>query len=252
MKNQLGAVDVAIWATQIVAQLVLLLSITRRQLYQRLPGFSAYVLVSVLDSILLFVIAFFADYATYYRTFYLAGHVVSAFAFLTLMEFGWQVLPGLELPRKKQALGCLLIAIALILIFVWFWPIHSLGNEKRIEIGACLIVAATFAFIAGYSRFIGLHWSRLVGGVAFTLGIIHFMDGVMKALIGHVPFSIAVHIRQTRQLVGVLSIIAWIVVVLSPWGEYPMSETDLENAENVIAGTEVSLRSLALEGSTKA
>jgi hypothetical protein len=250
MKDQLGAFDVAIWATQIVAQLVLLLSVTRRHLYRRLPGFSAYVLVSVLDSVLLFAVAFFADYATYYRTFYLAGHIVSAFAFLTLMEFGWQVLPGLELPRRKQALSCLLIAIALIVLFVGSWPIRSF--EKRIEVGACLIVAATFAFIAGYSRYLGLRWSRLVGGIAFTLGVIYFMDGIMKALIGHASYTIAVHIRQIRQVVGFLSVVAWIVVVLSPWGEYPMSEADLEHAENLVADTEVRLRSLALEGSTKA
>src|ERR1700753_220953 len=123
MKDQLSAFDVAIWAAQIVAQLVLLWSVTKRKLYRRLPGFSAYAFVSVLDSILLFVIAFCADYATYYRTFYWAGHVVSAFAFVTLLEFGWQVLPGLELPRRKQALGCLFAAVALILLFVWLWPI---------------------------------------------------------------------------------------------------------------------------------
>jgi hypothetical protein len=252
MKDQLGAFDVTIWAALIAAQFVLLLAGIRKRLYRRLPGFSLYVLVSLVDSVLLFAVAFFASYATYYHIFYVAGHIVSAFAFLTLIEFGCQVLPGLDLPRRQEALGCLLLAIASILLFVWLWPIRSLANEKSIEVGACLIVAAAFAFVAGYSRYIGLRWSRLVGGIAFTLGIMYFMDGFMKALIGHYPFAIAIRIRQTRQIISVMSVTAWIVVVLSSWGEHPMAEGDLANAENIVAGIEASLRSLVLEGSAKA
>ena len=74
--------------------------------------FSLYTVVSSSESVLLFALAFFSSYAIYYYVFYLTSHLVSLLAFLTLIESGRRILPGLNLPQKEKALALLLAALA--------------------------------------------------------------------------------------------------------------------------------------------
>jgi len=142
-----------------------------------------------------------------------------------------------------------LAALAAVVIFASLWPLRSIGNEKRIEVGACLAIAVAFIFIAGYSRYLGLHWSRLLGGVALTLGLVYLIDGAAKAIIGHYPSALVLQVRQFREIANVLAVVVWTVVVLSPWGEYEMTEETLVKLEQVVGGAEASLRNFVTEGS---
>ncbi|HEY1525205.1 MAG TPA: hypothetical protein VGH51_03115 [Candidatus Angelobacter sp.] len=249
MKDYISTADLATWIALIVGQVILCLCGFKKHLFRRLPWFSVYVFVSTADSLLLFALAFLASYATYYHVFYIAGRLVSVLAFLTLLEFGRQVLPGLNLPQKEKALAWLLAALGAVVIFASLWPLRSIGNEKRIEVGACLAVAVAFIFIAGYSRYLGLRWSRLLGGVAFTLGLIYLIDGAAKAIIGHYPSALALQARQFRQVANLLAVVAWTVAVVSPWGEYEMTEEDLVKLEQIVGGVETNLRDFVAGGS---
>lgn len=204
-----------------------------------MPWFSTYVFASATESVLLFAIAFFASYAVYYNVFYVTSHAVSALAFLTLIECGRRVLPGLDLPEKEKAIGFLLLALAVVVIFAAFWPMWYL--EKRIESAAYLSVAIAFIFIAVYSRFLGLYWSRLVAGISWTLGLLYLVQGATKAIMGHYYFLQALPVRQLSQAANVLAVIAWIVIILSPWGEQKMTEADLLKIEAAFAKIEASL-----------
>jgi hypothetical protein len=249
MKDYISTADLATWIALIVGQIILCLCSLKRRLFRRLPWFSVYVFVSTADSLLLFTLAFLASYATYYHVFYITGRLVSALAFLSLIEFGRQVLPGLNLPQKEKALAGLLAALAAVFMFASLWPLRSIGSEKRIEVGACLAIAVAFIFIAGYSRYLGLRWSRLLGGVAFTLGLVYLIHGVTKAIIGHYPSALALQARQFRQVANLLAVVAWTVAVLSPWGEYEMTEENLLKLEQIVGGAETNLRDFVAGGS---
>lgn len=249
MKDCISTADVAIWIALIASQVILCLCGFKKRLFRRLPWFSLYILVSTVESLSLFTVAFFGSYATYYHLFYVTGRLVSATAFLTLIEFGRQVLPGLNLPQKEKALAWLLVALAAVVIFASLWPLRSIGNEKRIEVGACLAIAVTFIFIAGYSRYLGLRWSRLLGGVALTLGFVYLIDGAAKAIIGHYPSALVLQVRQFREIANLLAVVVWTVVVLSPWGEYEMTEETLVKLEQIVGGAEASLRDFVTGGS---
>lgn len=252
MKDYLSGADLAIWIALIVGQVVLCLSALKKHLFRRLPWFTAYVFVCTSESLLLFAIGFLATYATYYHVFYLSSHIVSAMAFLTLVEFGRQVLPGLNLPQKEKALACLLAALGAIVVLVSLWPLRSIGNEKRIELGACLSIAIVFIFIAGYSRHLGLRSSRLVGGVALTLGLVYLIDGAAKAIIGHYPSALVLQVRQFRQIAHLLAVMTWTVIVLSHWGEDEMTEEVLIKAGQIVGGVEANLRGFVTGGSRQA
>src|SRR6476646_3114302 len=114
MKDYIGSADLAIWIVMIAGRLVLCLCLLKKHLFKKLPVFSIYILASTVESILLFVIAFLADYATYYSVFYLTSHVVSTLAFLTLIECARRVLPGLNLPQRERAIAFLLAALAVV------------------------------------------------------------------------------------------------------------------------------------------
>lgn len=241
MKNYISTADLVIWIVLIAARLILCFSILKTRLNRRVRWFSAYVFASSIESVLLFTIAFSASYAVYYYVFYVTSHAISVLAFLALIECGRRVLPGLNLPQKEKAIGFLLLALGIVVSIAFFWPMRYM--EKNIESAAYLCVAVAFIFIAAYSRHLGLYWSRLVGGISSTLGLLYLVQGVTKAIMGHYVLQ-ALLVRQLSQIANVLAVIAWIVVVLSHSGEYTMTEADLRKIEEAFAQVEASLDKL--------
>src|SRR5262249_31833516 len=144
--------------------------------------------------------------------------------------------------QREKALVWLLVALGGVFIFVVLWPLRSLANEKRIDVGAYLSIAVVFIFIAAYSRYLGFYWSRLIAGISSTLGLLCLVHGVAKAMIGHYPSAVVLFVRQLSQVANILAVIAWIVVVLSPWGEHELTETDLKKIELAFAKVEPGLR----------
>lgn len=138
MKNYLSTVDLAMWVAIIVGKLFLCLCILKKRFYGRLPWFSALIFAYSAKSFLLLALAYWARYATYYYTFYISGYIESALVLLTLIECGRQVLPGLNLPQKEKAFAGLGAALAAVLIFTVVWPLPSIAQERRIEVGAYL------------------------------------------------------------------------------------------------------------------
>lgn len=239
MKNYLSNLDLAIWLVLIAGKLVLCLCIWRKQLFLRTPWFCAYVFSYTAKSILLFITALQASYVVYYYAFYLSGYAETILAFLTLIECGRRVLPGLNLPQKEKALAYLFAALTAVAIFVSIWPIRTIG--KRFELGGYLGVAVAFIFISAYSRHLGLYWSRLLAGISCNLGLLYLVDSAAKAMINHYPSAMVLLVRQMSQIANVLAVIAWIVIVLSPWGESVMTEEDLQVLEAAFAKIEDSL-----------
>jgi hypothetical protein len=249
MNDYLSSTDLAIWIVLISSQVVLCFCSLTRGLARRLPWFTLYIFVSTAESLSLLAVAFLASYTTYYHVFYVSGRVVSAAAFLTLLEFARQVLPGLKLPERERAIACLLAALGVVVLFAIAWPLRSIGYEKKIEVAACLWIAVAFFFTAGYARYLGLRWSRLLGGVAFTLGVLYLINGATKAMIGHYPSALVLHVRQIREIANILAVAAWTVVVLSPWGEYEMTDEMLSKASRIVGAVEASLQEFSLEKS---
>jgi hypothetical protein len=241
MKNYLSATDLAMWIALIAGKLVLCLCILKKRFYSRLRWFSVFVFFATTENLLLLAIAFWSSYPAYYYAFYVGGYIESALALLTMIECGRQVLPGLNLPQKERAIVCLVSALEAVVIFSILWPMRSIANEMRIAVGACLAIGVVFVFIAAYSRYLGLYWSRLLAGVTATLGLLYLVEGVTRALAGHYPPAMAAQVREINTIANILAVIAWILVILSPWGEREMSEQDLKKIESAFARIEASL-----------
>lgn len=241
MKNYISTFDLAIWIVLIAGKLVLCLCILIKRLFKKLPVFSTYILASTIESVVLLIIAFAADYGTYYSVFYITSHIVSALAFLTLLECGRRVLPGLNLPQKEKAFAILFATLAAVVAFSALWPLRSLAYEKRFELGAYLSIAVVFIFIAAYSRYLRMSWARLLAGICSALGFLYLVQGVAKAMIGHYPAALVLQVRQLSQIASVIAVIAWIVVVLSPWGVRELTEADILKIEAAFARIEASL-----------
>jgi hypothetical protein len=241
MKNYLSSIDLAMWIALIAGKVVLCLCILKKRFFSRLPWFSALIFFSTVKSLLLYALAFWASYKAYYHTFYIGGYIESSLIFLTLIECGRQVLPGLDLPQKEKAFSWLGAALAAVLIFTVVWPLPSIAQERRIEVGAYLGIAAVFIFIAAYSRYLGFYWSRLLAGITATLGLLYLVEGVTGAMIGHYPSALVALVREIRQIANILAVLSWIVVILSPWGEREMTEQDLKKIEAAFARIEASI-----------
>jgi hypothetical protein len=239
MKNYLGSVDLAMWIAFFVAQIVLCLCVLKRCFLRRLPVFSVFVFFATVKDLVLLIIAFGARYSAYYYAFYIGSYIESALVFLILIECGRQVLPGLNLPQKEKALAWLLASLGAVAVFVSYWPLNFL--ENRIEVGASLGIAVTFVFVAVYSRYLGLYWSRLLAGITATLGLLYLVEGATSAMAGHYPPALAAQVREISQIANILAYVSWIVVILSPWGERQMTEQDLKKIEAAFARIEASV-----------
>lgn len=239
MKSYISTADLVIWIALIVSRLVLCFLILKKRLYERMPCFSLYCFSSAFLSTLLLGIAFSASYTAYYYIFSVTNPVGSLLAFLTLIECGRRVIPGLDLPQKEKAIGLLFAALMAVVIFASLWPMRYV--EKRIDLGAYLAIAVTFIFIAAYSRYLGLYWSRLIVGISFSLGLLYLIQGTTRAITDHFLSAPILLIRQINQIANVLAVIAWIVVVLSPWGERKMTEADLQKIELAFTKAEAGL-----------
>ncbi len=241
MKNYISWADLAMWMALFVGQVVLCLCIWKKRFLARLRWFSILTFFATAKDLLLFAIAFRTSYSTYYYAFYIGNYIESALVFLTLIECGRQVLPGLNLPQKEKALAWLLTALGAVVIFAALWPMRSVANEKRIEVGAYLAIGVVFIFVAAYSRYLGLYWSRLLAGITATLGLLYLVEGSMEAIIGHYPSAVVLLVRQINGIANILAVITWIVVILSPWGEREMTEQDLLKIEAAFARIEASV-----------
>lgn len=241
MKNYLSTIDLAMWVMLIAGLVGLCLCILKRRFFNRLRWFSAFVFVSTAGQLILLAIAFWFNYRAYYYAFYISSGIDSILAFLTLIECGRQVLPGLNLPQKEKALSWLLAALGAVVIFAVQWPLPSVIHEKRIEVGAYLAIAVVFIFIAAYSRYLGLYWSRMLAGVTATLGLLYLVEGATRAMVAHYPPALAAQVREISQIANILAVISWIVVILSPWGEQEMTEQDLKKIEDAFARIEASI-----------
>ena len=157
-------------------------------------------------------------------------------------------MPGLDLPQKQTAFGWLLVAIVAIVVFTSFWPLRYF--EKRIEVASFFSIAAAFMFIAGYARYLRLSWSRLLGGVSCTLGFLYLVNGVTGAIMAHYTSrALLVRVNQFAQLANVIAVAAWIIVVLSPWGEYKMTEDDLRQFQEIVGAAQANVRRFIAGGS---
>jgi len=241
MKRYLSSPDLAMWLALIAGKVVLCLCILKKRFFSRLPWFSALIFASSTTSLILLALAFLSSYKAYYYAFYIGNYVEAGLAFLTIIECGRQVLPGLNLPQKEKAFALLGCALTAVLIFVAVWPLPSIANERRIAVGGYLAIAVVFIFVAAYSRYLGLYWSRLLAGITVTLGSLYLVEGVSSAITGHYPPALVAQVREIRQIAHILAVIAWIVIILSPWGERALTKEGLRKIEAAFARIEAGL-----------
>lgn len=239
MKNYLSSTDLAIWIALILAKLFLCLCLVKKQAVRRLPWFSAYILISTAKSLLLLTLAFRFSYTVYYYAYHVGSQIQLALALFTLLECVRRVLPGLNLPQKEKAFALLFLALGAVALFTVSWSMRY--AEKRIEMGGDLAIATAFIFVAAYSRYLGLSWSRIIAGVCSCLGLLYLVAGVSNAITGHFPAAMVLLVRQLSQVANLLAVIAWIVVILSPWGVREYTEADVLKIEAAFAGIEASL-----------
>src|SRR5215467_13392670 len=158
MKRYLSSPDLAMWLVLIAGKVVLCLCILKKRFFSRLPWFSALIFASSTRSLVLLALAFLSSYKAYYYAFYIGSYVEAVLAFVTVIECGRQVLPGLNLPQRERALAWLGATPTAVIIFLVVWPMPSVAHEKKIETGGYLVIAVIFIFIAAYSRYLGLYW----------------------------------------------------------------------------------------------
>jgi hypothetical protein len=112
MKNYLSSPDLAMWIALFVGQVVLCLCILKKRFSRRLRWFSIFIFFATGKDVFLFALAFWSSYPAYYYAFYAGSYIESVLVFVTLIECGRQVLPGLNLPQKERAFSYLFGALA--------------------------------------------------------------------------------------------------------------------------------------------
>ena len=246
MANLFSNPDVVLWKTLIVGKGLLCLCVFKKKLFDRLPWFSAYILTTTAKSLLLFSLASWSSYGVYYYVFYATSYLEAVLVLFALTECALQVLPGFDLPKKSKAVILFVGAVAIVVGFAAVWPLRFL--ENRIEIACYFAIAIVSVGIAIYARYLGLHWSRLIARMTSILGLLYFADGTAYLVQAHYPSAIDEYVRRISESVNMLAVIAWTVVILSPWGEYDPTDEELAQAKRIVDDVEDNLRHAAARG----
>ena len=185
--------DSALWIASCLGQLVLLVILIKRRLYQVFPFFTGFILWAALsDPLLLGVLMFRHDaYSTlYYRTYFTINIVQYGLEIGVLVEIAANVLSKVRKTLSNQILIVLFGCMGLIGGTAFFVAVHindaTLSHIRAffvIDTSMAILRLVTFLLIAVFSQVLGLNWRnhvlQLASGLAFysavslTAGVAH-------------------------------------------------------------------------------
>ena len=174
MKNYLSTIDLAMWMTLIAGKVVLCLCILKKRFFNRLRWFSAFVLVSTAGDLMLFAIAFWFSYrGILLRVLYKRLHQLSSGIFDShRMRPSGASGPQPAAKRKSSRLVACCPWCRAHLRRPMATTVCCL-TKKGLRLAPTSRAGVVFIFIAAYSRYLGLYWSRLLAGVTATLGLLY-------------------------------------------------------------------------------
>jgi hypothetical protein len=195
--------DTVPWICGLVAEIALIVVLSRICVYRKLPAFFVFVCWSFFCDALVFGLqswypSVFSQYSqVYFRIYEIQLVIDSAVIFAVLVELTWSVLRPVRssLPRRSWIAIAVLIALAGLLL----WPLAGLTvppnltpegrNFFRIQQTFAILRVVVFLAMAGLSQLLSIGWRNRELQVATGLGFYSIV-------------SLAITVVHTHQIVG--------------------------------------------------
>lgn len=205
----------SLWLAIASGELALLAIILRKDLWRRFPIFSAYVAFDVLRELARLAAAVHSPqrYFYVYWGLALAGSIIHLAVIFELCHAIYRPLEAI--PRPALAMGAVCGAAIAMATVLWCWGV-PLNMARSLPLWAarwnllltCLRFAM-FAFVAAFSRILGLQWRHYVFGIAMGLGIYSSVDLVATAVHAQLDIIGAYVLHQISKIAYLLAIAAW-------------------------------------------
>jgi len=169
-------IQLALWISHPVLELLLASVLIWRKLHRRFPIFLTYIVFQIADFALLFPIHQYAGYALYFYTYWIDAAITLALAFLVIHEVFLDVFRAYHTLRD---LGTVLFKWAgLVMIFVAIVVAASSPPEQSPLVHAVVtgqrcvrvIQCGLVLFLLVFSRYLGVSWKQPSFGIALGLG----------------------------------------------------------------------------------
>lgn len=250
-------VDTGLWIGGLVAEIALILVLSRIRVYRTLPAFFVFVCWSFFADAVVFALqswypSIFSQYShIYFRVYEIQMVIDSAVIFAVLVELTWSVLRPVRnsLPKRSWIGIAALIAVAGLLL----WPLAGLTippyltqegrNFFRLQQTFAILRVVVFLAMAGLSQLLSIGWRNRELQVATGLGFYSIVS--LAITVVHTHQNVGPQYHWIDQ-VGVLSYLGtlsfWVLASATKEAERQKFSPQMENFLLLVGGTAKSSR----------
>jgi len=207
-------IQLALWISHPVLELLLAATLLWRQLYRKFPVFFSFVVFQLLDFAVLFPIHQYCSYSLYFYSYWIASSIGLIFAFLVIHEIFLEVFRPYHLLRD---LGTILFKWATLVMMIVALVVALSNPTGQSPIVVALmtmqrcvrvIQCGLVLFLMIFSSYLAVSWKQFSFGIALGLGI-----AAGSELAGNALFS-GGEISESTFAVGTMSLYCCNVLVL--------------------------------------
>jgi hypothetical protein len=210
-----------LWISSIALQAVLAMVVLTKRLWNRFPFFSAYVVASLLELVVAYVLR--TSGPVYVRFYWTAEAITLLLGLGIAYEIFRKIFIAHPALRRIAAIlfGAAVVALVALGIFVVEWKTPS--GDKSLTSAILVIAEATrilevglVMFLFLFSTAFGLHWRQATFGIALGLGIIatvELMAVTMQSELGSSALSI---LNLARTSGFNFTLLIWLGYILAP------------------------------------
>jgi hypothetical protein len=210
-----SAIENILWAAITLSEVALVSVILFRGIWRRFPLFASYAAYTLTrESVMLFFLK--QSEVSFFYAYYLTSLIGSGIMLAVLAELVFTSLrPIAKVPRVSLKVGLVFAIVVSVSVIIWCLKLDMVPARRmaaiamRMDLMLTCLRFALFAFIAAFSRFIGLHWRHHVFAIAAGLGLYSCVDLVTTAAGIEYGVLAPYAVHQIGKLAYFLAVLSW-------------------------------------------
>lgn len=207
-----------IWISTAAGDVFLLAVLFHRNLWRRFPFFFGYTAFDLCREFI-YLPAMVHGPTSYFYVYWSLSLLGSLLQIALVIELARQIFRPIEaIPRSTIIFGLILCVTSVVTFCAWslYLPLAIVrrlpGDVTGLNLLLTCLRFALFAFVAAFSRFLGLYWRHYVYGITAGLGIYSCVDLICSAVSAQsgVEGLIALHLSKFSYI---LAMVAWCFIL---------------------------------------
>lgn len=208
-----------LWCAVAIADVVLLGIIVRKKLWQRFPFFCSYIAFDIFRAVVCVPALKLSPVSFYYLywTLSLLGSLIHLAVIAEVCAAIFHPLDTIHRPVFRFGIVCAVVIVVTTFLLCFGMPIAMARSmplwAARLNLLLTCLRFALFAFVAAFSRILGLNWRHFVFGIAAGMGIYSCVDLITTTVNAQYDLVGAYALHQISKTSYLLAMGAWCYVL---------------------------------------